>query len=76
MSNYRPFTSLLNSWNGKEVYDREYRELKKQIRLLLNLQSGLGQSSQGYEEDWKHINDMRNEVQKLGISIKTALGIL
>ena len=52
------------------------RELMKQIRLLLVLQSGLCQSSQGYEEDWKHINDMRNEVQKLGISIKTALGIL
>lgn len=73
---YKPFTYYLNSWNGKEVYEQEKAELDKQIDLLLNLFSGLAQTSQGNPEDWKHRCEMMTEFNKLGISIKTALGIL
>ncbi len=67
---------LLNSWSSKEVYERETTELNKQIQLLIDIQSGLGQTSQGYQEDWKHRCEMMNEAQKLGVSVKNALGIL
>jgi hypothetical protein len=76
MKKYKPFTGLLNSWNGQKVYDQEKKELDVQINLLLKLQSGLGQTSQGNPEDWKHRYDMMVTCQELGISIKTALGIL
>jgi len=76
MIEYKTFKGLLNSWNGEEHYQREKQELDKQINLLISLQSGMGQSSQGQPEDWKHMFKMQNEIYKLGISIKTALGIL
>ena len=75
MKKYKPFERMICLCD-KQCYKQDKREFDKQIKLLLSLQSGLGQSSQGYKEDWEHIYNMEREVKTLGISIKTALGIL
>jgi len=73
---YQPFTYYLNTWNGNEVAEQQRKELNKQIDLLLSLFAGLAQTSQGQPENWKHRCEMMNEFNQLGVSIKTALGIL
>ena len=72
---YNLFDSLLNSWNGEEYFNREKMELNKQIDMILNLQSGLAQSSQGQPEDWDFRRKMEDEIQMLGLSVNKALGL-
>lgn len=72
---FTPFTCQLMTWNGKEIYDAERSELDWQIELLISLQSGLGQSSQGRPEDHNHRAVLEKECDALKKSIATALRI-
>jgi hypothetical protein len=71
----RPFGMMICTWNGEKTYKREIREYHKQVRELISLQSGLGQSSQGEPEDYEWRNKLEKDVETLQISIKKALNI-
>ena len=72
---HRYFKGRINQWNGNEMFVPEYRELLRQIRALLSIQGGLGQSSQGYPEDYKQRCHLMVEERQLAESIHNALGL-
>jgi hypothetical protein len=70
----------LNCWCDHQTYAREYRELKRQIRLINDINSLLGQPDHSSTE-WEAINAAKERKclgrfqRKLGRSIKLALCI-
>lgn len=75
MKEFTPFKGRICQWNGAEVYIAEKRELNKQINMLIEIQGGLGQTSQGHDEDWEQHAKLMMEERRLAESIHNALGL-
>lgn len=69
------FSGPLNQWTNDEVYRTQRRELLRQINALLDIQSALSQSSQGYPEDYKSLCELMQREQFLCKSVHIALGL-
>lgn len=75
MKKYHPFKERLNQWTSPSIFKKEYRELIHQIKLLIEIQGGLGQTSQGNPENMDYRKVLIAEEKVLSESIRLALGL-